>query len=168
MSLKTKSNTNYIAACMVAVVVCVFAPALPALAVDSDTQKVKAASTEFYSALNSMFGGDTGPMDKIWSHADDVVYMGPGGGTEVGWTQVSKQWKKQAAMKLGGKVHPENSTIVAGNKLAIVYTNEKGENTDLKGKPMPVSIRATNVFRFEAGTWKMIGHHTDRIPGLSD
>ena len=36
------------------------------------------------------------------------------------------------------------------------------------GKPQAVSIRATNLFRKEDGTWKMIGHHTDLLPFLAE
>ena len=43
-------------------------------------------------------------MKKVWSHAEDVTYMGPGGGFRVGWSEVLKDWESQAAMKLGGKV----------------------------------------------------------------
>jgi len=31
---------------------------------------------------------------------------------------------------------------------------------------LPVAIRATNVFRREAGAWKMVGHQTDLLPHL--
>ena len=31
-------------------------------------------------SLNLMFAGDLGPMKDVWSHADDVTYMGPDGG----------------------------------------------------------------------------------------
>ena len=35
-----------------------------------------------------------------------------------------------------------------------------------EGRPLQVSIRATNIFRKEKGEWKMIGHHTDLLPFL--
>ena len=49
---------------------------------------------------------------------------------------------------------------------AVVVAVETGENRDADGQPLEVSIRATNVFRKEHGTWKMIGHHTDLLPFL--
>jgi ketosteroid isomerase-like protein len=42
-----------------------------------------------------------------------------------------------------------------------------GSNLDAEGRPLQVSIRATNVFRKENGDWKMIGHHTDLLPFLN-
>jgi ketosteroid isomerase-like protein len=139
-----------------------------ALADAKEEHKVRAAVDQFYVALNSMFAGDVERMNDVWSHADDVVYMGPDGGFQVGWTAVFKEWKEQAAMKLGGKVEPENVTVTIGDKLAVAYDLEKGENKDAKGNAAPVSIRATNVFRRgDDGAWKMISHHTDLIPGIT-
>ena len=74
-----------------------------------ETKAVEQATTQFYSSLNTMFTGSTGPMQEIWSHADDVTYMGPGGGFLVGWNDVRQVWEEQAALKLGGKVEPHES-----------------------------------------------------------
>src|SRR5215468_5482606 len=76
------------------------------VAADADQQAVRAAAAQFYSALNVMFTGALDPMKNVWSHADDVTYLGPGGGFRVGWNEVLQDWEKQAAMKLGGKVEP--------------------------------------------------------------
>ena len=146
----------------VAVLVC----AKLALAAETDEKAVGNAAAQFYAALNEMFTGELGPMTKVWSHADDVTYMGPGGGFQVGWNDVLKNWEAQAAMKLGGKVEPADMRITVGADLAIVSNYEKGENTNAKGEPQKVSIRATNLFRKENGAWKMIGHHTDLLPYL--
>jgi hypothetical protein len=54
----------------------------------ADEQLVKDAVAEFYSALNVMFTGDAAPMKAVWSHADDVIYMGPGGEMIQGWPAV--------------------------------------------------------------------------------
>jgi ketosteroid isomerase-like protein len=137
-----------------------------ALAAEKDEKGVRNAAAQFYAALNEMFTGDLGPMKSVWSHADDVTYMGPGGGFQVGWSDVLKNWEAQAAMKLGGKVEPAEMRITVGTDLAVVSNYEKGENTNAKGEPQKVSIRATNVFRKEDGAWKMIGHHTDLLPYL--
>ena len=124
--------------------------ARPAQAADDDTQAVKAAVATFHDALNVLFTGDVAPMKAIWSHADDVTYMGPVGGMQVGWAQVEPYWDKQAAKKLGGKVNPVDVHITASPTLAVVHYYEKGENV-IDGKPQPVNIRATTTFRNEGG-----------------
>ena len=138
-----------------------------ALAAESDEKAVANAAAQFYAALNEMFTGELAQMKKVWSHADDVTYMGPGGGFQVGWNQVLKNWEAQAALKLGGKVEPAEMRITVGTEIAVVSCYEKGENTNAKGETQKVSIRATNIFRNENGEWKMIGHHTDLLSYLA-
>lgn len=53
-----------------------------------------------------------------------------------------------------------------GTDLALTHNYETGENVGADGAVERVSIRVTNVFRKEAGAWKMIGHHTDLLPYL--
>lgn len=134
---------------------------------DNNKRTVEVAVQEFYLALNAVFAGDVEPMKKVWSHADDVTYMGPGGGLREGWAEVLADWEAQAAMKPGGKVQPQDLHITVGSKIAVVVNEEKGENTDANGNVQPVAIRATHVLRKEGGKWKMIGDHTDLLPYLS-
>lgn len=131
-----------------------------------DTQGVDQAVNQFYASLNALFTGDVSGMEKIWSHADDITYMGPGGGFQIGWPQVSEIWQRQAALKLGGKVEPYETRVTVSNDLAVVHCYELGNNLDAQKRPIAVSIRATNIFRKENGQWKMIGHHTDLLPAL--
>jgi ketosteroid isomerase-like protein len=135
-------------------------------AAGADETSVRQADARFYDALNALFTGDVAPMKKVWSHADDVTYMGPAGGFQVGWDQVLGNWEAQAALKLGGKIEPKDLRITVGRDLAVVHGVETGENTNAAGKPRKISIRATNLYRKENGQWKMIGHHTDLLPFL--
>ena len=138
----------------------------PAVSRADETKAVEQASTEFYTSLNAMFTGDAAPMQEIWSHADDVTYMGPSGDFLVGWNDVRDRWEEQAAAKLNGKVEPYGLRVTVGDDLAFTQCYEKGSNLDADGNTVQVSIRATNVFRKENGEWKMIGHHTDLLPFL--
>lgn len=130
-------------------------------------KQVLAANDQFYAALNTLFAGDMKAMTEVWSHAEDVTYMGPVGGFQVGWGAVRKDWEAQAAMKLGGKLEATEMHVTAGKELALVSNYESGENTNAKGEVQKVSIRATNLFRKEDGRWKMIGHHVDLLPQMS-
>lgn len=140
-------------------------PLSAARAASDEENAVRQANEQFYTALNAMFEGEVKPMGNVWSHADDVTYMGPDGEFTVGWDQVSNSWIRQAALKLGGEVRPEGIHTTVGQDLATVECFEIGENY-IDGKPQTVSLRATNVFRNENGQWKMIGHHTDTLPFL--
>lgn len=134
---------------------------------DTENEKsVKEAVVQFYKALNILFIGDAKPMAKVWSHSKNITYMGPGGGMLVGWEKVLKEFQMVADLKLGGEIGPTNQHIHMGEDVAIVVNYEKGKNKDHDDKDIVVSIRATNIFHKENGTWKMIGHHTDLLPFL--
>ncbi len=132
----------------------------------ADEQAVREAAAKFYSALNVMFTGDAGPMKDVWSHADDVTCMGPAGELKQGWPAVLADWEAQAALKLGGDVQPVDLHVTVGQDLALTNSWERGQNVGADGKVEVVSIRATNLFRKEGSSWKMIGHHTDLLPFL--
>jgi ketosteroid isomerase-like protein len=127
---------------------------------------VREAADRFYDALNALFKNDIEPMKAVWSHADDVIYMGPGGSIKVGWKKVLKDWEAQGARKLGGKIAPKDVHFAVSDDLAVMYGVESGKNTNINGKPEKVAIRVTNTFRKEKGEWKMIGHHTDLLAGI--
>ena len=131
----------------------------------SNESTVQEATAGFYTALNAMFTGDVDPMKEVWSHAEDVTLMGPDGSVNVGWNEVLANWEVQAKMKLGGEIRCELIMATVGEDLAVVQCREVGENV-IDGKPIAVSLRATNVFRKENGAWKMIGHQTDKLPFL--
>ncbi|QDT62843.1 YybH family protein [Calycomorphotria hydatis] len=131
---------------------------------DDREAEVREATAGFYQALNALFTGDIKPMKKVWSHKEDVTYMGPDGGYQIGWDDVLEDWEEQAEKKLGGNVEPKDMHIVVGNKIAIVQNYEEGDNENAKDGE--VHIRATNIFRLERGQWKMISHHTDTLPFL--
>lgn len=133
----------------------------------AEAADVAAANRSFYAALNKIFVGDVTPMREVWSHAEDVSYMGPNGRFEIGWADVSKDWDRQAALKLGGHVEPVETHAVVGDVLAVINNYEQGENTNASGKTERVRLRATNIYRLEQGKWKMIGHHTDLLPYLA-
>ncbi len=133
----------------------------------NDEAAVLEAAKGFYAALTVLFAGDVGAMEEVWSHRDDVTYMGPYGDYRVGWVQVRESWVEQAAMKLGGKVEAEEIEINAGSDLAIVHNREVG-HVFPDGHDEAVFLRATNLFRKEDGRWKMIGHHADRLSSVAD
>ncbi len=122
----------------------------------------------FYRALNVVFTGDLAPMSELWSHADDVTYLGPTGGLKTGWAEVLADWQEQADLRLGGEVEPASLHVFApeGGQLAAAQNLELGRNPNAPDGIGEVHIRATHLFRNEAGTWRMISHHADLLPYL--
>ena len=56
---------------------------------------------------------------------------------------------------------PELLRKLASKRAMHALCVEHGENMSADGKPIPVDHRATNIFRREAGKWKLVHHHTD-------
>lgn len=130
-----------------------------------EEQAVQAANDTFYQATNDMFKGDLSLMKAVWSHEEDVIYMSPDGKYLEGWDQVLADWQTQADLMLGGTLRTTHSRITVGEDYAFTHSIEVGEN-EFDGKKVEVSIRATKVFRKEAGGWKLVSLHTDLLPFL--
>jgi ketosteroid isomerase-like protein len=128
-------------------------------------EDIHTAVTEFYDALNEIFAGNVNSMIAIWSHSEDVTYLGPQGGILVGWERVLKAWKEQAQLKLKGRVEPDDLHVIKIGNIGIIQNYEVGSN-NVNGRIEKVRIRATNIFKKEDGKWKMISHQTDLLSYL--
>ena len=70
-----------------------------------DGKAVRDAAMQWYVALNAMLKGDPEPFAALYSHADDVTYMGAEGGMRVGWDATYADWKAQAAKRTPAPTH---------------------------------------------------------------
>lgn len=138
--------------------------ATPSAASDSGTAAVLAANEKFYAALTAAFRGELEPMEAVWSHGEDVTYLGPDGRFLVGWKEVYADWAGLAGLRLGGEVRPVDPVVHVAGELAVCHNFEYGQNRVMEPLKASIKIRTTNIFRKENGVWKMIGHHTDRLP----
>jgi len=133
----------------------------------STSDEVREASHRFYSGLNSMANGDAGPLAEIWSQSASVTAMHPIGGREVGWDAVRGSFEKVAQQAAGGKIELKDQLIEVIGDVAYEVGIEQGQFT-FAGEPITIEHRATNIYRREAGSWKMIHHHTDISPAMLD
>jgi ketosteroid isomerase-like protein len=133
----------------------------------STEDEVRQASDRFYAALNRMGNGDAGPMMEVWSHSSDVTTMHPIGGREVGWEQVRVPWEQVAAITSGGQFTLRDPLIRVVGDLAYQVGTEAGEAT-IAGQQVSFEHRVTNVYRREAGGWKIVHHHSDPNPAMQE
>jgi ketosteroid isomerase-like protein len=121
---------------------------------------VRAASDQFYGALEAMANGDASSMGDIWSHEDDVTTMHPIGGREEGWEAVRGSWEGVASASTDGTVTCTDQVVrVTGNAAYELCT--ESVSWTFAGEPMSLEGRATNVYRRENGAWKIVHHHAD-------
>lgn len=123
------------------------------------------ASKQFYTALNRMLSGDAGPLSDIWSHSASVTTMHPVGGREVGWSKVNSTWRQVAKAMSGGRVQLTNPLRRLIGDVAYEVGTEQGW-LKLGAQRVSIKHRVTNIYRREAGAWKIVHHHTDMAPGM--
>ncbi len=135
--------------------------------VNDAEQAVRTANADFYTALNAMFIGDAEPMQGVWSHADDVAYLPPTHERLTGWNEVQGCIQQVTDMHLGGQIEALDVTVtMLSPSLALVVTNEVGENPNTPSGPMQVNIRSSKLYRLEDRNWKLFYDHADLLAPL--
>jgi ketosteroid isomerase-like protein len=128
---------------------------------------VRKASEQFYTALNRMIEGDSSLLSGVWAHGATVTTMHPIGGRQVGWDKVLDSFQQVAGIASAGQVKLEDQIIHVIGDLAYELGVERGQAT-FAGQQVTLDHRVTNVYRREAGRWKIVHHHTDVSPAMLD
>ena len=129
--------------------------------------EVRKASEQFYTALNHMANGDARPLSDIWSHGAAVMTMHPIGGRQVGWDKVRESFQQVAQIASEGRVRLDDQMIQVTGDLAYELGSERGQ-AKFSGQQVTLDHRVTNIYRREAGSWKIVHHHTDVSPAMLD
>ncbi len=133
----------------------------------STEDEVRNASKQFYAGLNRMANGNADSLADSWSHSAAVTVMHPIGGRQVGWDAVRASFEQVAQLASDGQVELQDQLIYVAGDLAYEVGMEQGR-VKLAGEPVTLEYRVTNIYQREAGTWKMIHHHTDTSPAMLD
>ena len=108
--------------------------------------------------------GDPAPFQACWSHADDVTICGGWGAYEQGWTQVGPRLEWGATRYRGGHMDFELLSLTSSGDLAYSVWIERGEVRVVgRDEYRPNTLRVTQIYRREAGTWKIIHRHADAV-----
>jgi ketosteroid isomerase-like protein len=122
---------------------------------------IQAATVLFYAAFNSALHGDLNPLTAVWSHRPDVTNLSAAGGHAIGWNEVHAGFLNMSRLYPGGRIEQRNMSVVAGKDMGYSVCTETGQLRSSEGPMVTFSQRATNIFRLEGGTWKLIHHHAD-------
>ena len=128
--------------------------------------EIRQASERFYAALTRALNGDLGPMMEVWSHGSDAATMHPLGGRELGWEEVRAGWEQAAQAFSEGQVSLDDLVVVPVTEDAAYTLGTEYGQAKVGDEPVRIDWRATNVYRREAGEWKMVHHHADVSPEL--
>lgn len=127
--------------------------------------EIRKASELLYAALYYMLNGNSCLMDDIWSKSPSVTTMHPIGGRDVGWDEVRETWAQLARQASDGQIKLEDQLIQVEGDMAYEVGTERGQVT-LGGEMISILHRVTNIYRREAGKWKVVHHHTDISPKM--
>lgn len=126
----------------------------------STEDDIRQASKRFYAALTRMANGDAGALADSWSHNTTVTALHPIGDRELGWDAVQTSFEQVAALATEGNIELKNQLIRVKGDLAYEIGKEHGD-FKLGSDHVPIDQRVTNIYRKEAGRWKMVHHHAD-------
>jgi len=97
----------------------------------------------------------------------DVSTIHPIGGRQTGWDEVRGSFEQVAQLASGGHGELRDQSIQVGGDLAYEVGIEQGQIT-LAGEQIAIEHRVTNVYRREAGEWRIVHHHTGLSPAMLD
>lgn len=133
---------------------------------DAELQaSVRAAIGRLHAAMAQVANGDLAAIKSLYSHSADATSFYGWGGYEKGWEAVSRRWDWAGAQFKGGIVRHENISTVITPELFYVTDIETYANQRVAGVEGVTgwSNRVTHVFRREAGEWRLVHRHANRL-----
>ena len=131
----------------------------------SDVYEVDELIEQFHLASDEFLKGNPEPVNKLWSHREDVTLANPFGPPVRGWDEVAKAADRAASQVRDGElVSVEIVAKHVTSELAYIVEIERakakvGGSEDIT----PFALRVTMIFRPEEGTWKIVHRHADPI-----
>jgi ketosteroid isomerase-like protein len=126
---------------------------------------VQAAIGRLHAAMAKVANGDVSAIKSLYSHTDDSTSFYGWGGYEKGWDAVSRRWDWAGSQFKGGSVKHENiSTVITPEMFFVtdIETYWDQSVVNVEGKT-GWSNRVTHVFRREAGEWRLVHRHANRL-----
>src|SRR6185436_3903157 len=116
-------------------------------------------------AERALHNGDLSPRLSTWSHCDPVTLFGAAVPVRRGWGEIRPVFDWLAATFVACDDY-EFEVVAADTGGDIAYTAgiERYRATTAKGVEVQNALRATHVYRREAGLWKIVHRHGDHVP----
>lgn len=108
----------------------------------------------FYDAFNR---GDLEGLMAVWSEADEVVCIHPGGSRLVGLYAIRESWRQlfESGLRLRLQLH---HSVVYTSPMLVVHNLL--QHVIVEGEDgMPPPVVATNVYTRGPFGWRLILHH---------
>jgi len=172
-----KRLTGAIVALLLALAVLAVSGALAGSSAPADTARGTGHGYNFerflerYEAANTAFvNGDAGPWSTITAEKDPAsIFGGFGGLGEAGVVDVNQRYVLAARAFQPSGAAVEFEYLVKDVRGRLAYTVAIERATVLYtgiNEPRPQVLRATMIFRFDRGGWKIVHRHADTMIDL--
>ena len=120
---------------------------------------------QFKQAGNEFVKGNPEPVQKLFSHRDDVSLANPFGPPVRGWEQVAEAQKRGASVFRDGEIYDFETVAkyVTAELASIVWIERTNAKVGGGEEVTPCDLRVTMIFRPEEGEWKVVHRHADPI-----
>ena len=126
----------------------------------------RAFLAEWEAAQARLLEGDPAQWKQRASHGGDATIMGAFGGYEKGWAAVGPRYEWAAAQYKDRKARVKTEYLnvwVSGDMALTVAIERQEEARPGWQSPLRRELRATQVFRREGGSWKLLHRHADPL-----
>ena len=126
---------------------------------------VAAAIARLHAAMAKVANGDVSAIKSLYSQKADATSFYGWGGYEKGGEAVSRRWDWAGSQFKGGTVRYENISTVVTLEMFYVTDIETFDDQRVAGVEGATgwSNRVTHIFRREAGEWRLIHRHANRL-----
>jgi ketosteroid isomerase-like protein len=121
---------------------------------------------QYQLALDEFVKGNPEPVQKLYSHRDDVTLANPLVGPPArGWEQVAEAQRRGASQLRDGEITGFEviANYVTPELAYVVWLERQQAKVGGRQDVTPFTLRVTMIFRPEDGTWKVVHRHADPI-----
>jgi ketosteroid isomerase-like protein len=128
-------------------------------------RELRSFVNECHAAITKQSQGEPEPFLKLWSHAADVTIMAAIGGYQIGFDAVSALLRAASKTQQFDGWSADNVATVLNDNLAFTVELEHYART-ADGEDKGMTLRATQIYRWEDGGWRVIHRHGDILTGI--
>ncbi len=118
-----------------------------------------------HDALTKQTHGDSGPLLGLWSRSDDISFMAPMGGAQLGYEKVSGLLAAVATTLSYQRWRADNLVTVvngdAAHTVEIEHISRDPDPTRDSSWPDELKLRVTTIYRRENGEWRIVLRHAN-------
>ena len=113
-------------------------------------------------AERALHNGDVEPRLAMWTRNDPVTLFGAWF-SDAGWDDVSRTFHVLAS-RMSDCTSYDVDVVAAGASGDLAYTVAYEHTTvSIEGVPRTYTLRVTQIYRREAGEWKLVHRHGDEL-----